>query len=265
MSFALIDTHTHLYLDAFDDDRHVMVKRALETGVTRMLLPNIDMNSIAGMHALCDAFPQNCFPMMGLHPCDVKEDFRDVLRDMEELFGRRKYIAVGETGIDLYWDKTTLPHQIESFEIQIGWAKSMGLPIVIHARDSFNEIFEVLDRLNDESLRGVFHCFTGDLSQAKKIIDYGGFMMGLGGVLTYEKSGLGEIVKDIPLESLILETDSPFLTPKPYRGKRNESAYVKFVAEKLSEVKGIPLQEVAAITTANAEQMFQLPALTTSF
>ena len=260
MSITLIDTHTHLYLDAFDDDRHVMVKRALETGVTRMLLPNIDVASIDGMHALCDAFPDNCFPMMGLHPCDVKENFREVLNRMETLFSQRKYVAVGETGIDLYWDKTTLSNQIESFEIQVEWAKGLNLPIVIHARDSFNEIFEVLDRVNDDTLRGVFHCFTGNLEQAQKIIDYGGFMMGLGGVLTYEKSGLAEVVKDIPLESLILETDSPFLTPKPYRGKRNESAYVKFVAEKLAEVKNISLQEVATITTANAEEMFQLPS-----
>lgn len=259
MSFTLIDTHTHLYLDAFDDDRHVMVRRALETGVTRMLLPNIDLASIAGMHALCDAFPDNCFPMMGLHPCDVKDNFREVLNRMETLFSQRKYVAVGETGIDLYWDKTTLHHQIESFEIQVEWAKRLNLPIVIHARDSFNEIFEVLDRVNDATLRGVFHCFTGDVQQARKIMDYGGFMMGIGGVLTYEKSGLGQVVKDIPLESLILETDSPFLTPKPYRGKRNESAYVKFVAEKLAEVKNLSLQEIAAITTANAQEMFRLP------
>jgi len=260
MSFPLIDTHTHLYLEVFDDDRNAMITRALEAGVTRILLPNIDMNSIAGMHSLCDAFPQNCFPMMGLHPCDVKENFREVLAEMEALFEQRKYIAVGETGIDLYWDKTTLVQQIESFETQIGWAKRMDLPIVIHARDSFNEIFEVLDRLNDSSLRGVFHCFTGNLRQAEKIMSYGGFMMGLGGVLTYEKSGLAEVVCDIPMESIILETDSPFLTPKPYRGKRNESAYVKFVAEKLSEVKKQSLQEIASITTANAEKMFRLPS-----
>jgi TatD DNase family protein len=258
MSFQLIDTHTHLYLDAFNDDRDDLIARALEAGVTRMLLPNIDMESIPGMHALCDAFPENCFPMMGLHPCDVKENFRDVLAEMEALFEKRKYVAVGETGIDLYWDKTTLSNQIESFEIQVQWAKQHDLPLVIHARDSFDEIFEVLDRMNDDSLRGVFHCFTGNLQQARKIMDYGGFMMGLGGVLTYEKSGLAEVVRDIPIESIILETDSPFLTPKPYRGKRNESAYVKFVAEKLAEVKKCSLQEVGSITTANAEAIFRL-------
>jgi TatD DNase family protein len=179
---------------------------------------------------------------------------------MEAMFEKRKYVAVGETGIDLYWDKTTLPQQIESFKIQIEWAKKFDLPIVIHARDSFDEIFEVLDRVNDDKLRGVFHCFTGNLQQAGKIMEYGGFMMGLGGVLTYEKSGLAEVAKEIPIEALLLETDSPFLTPKPYRGKRNESAYVKFVAEKLAEVKQMPLHDVAAITTANAEALFRFQA-----
>lgn len=258
MSFQLIDTHTHLYLEAFNEDREAMIARALEAGVKHMLLPNIDLESIDGMHALCDSFPENCYPMIGLHPCDVKENFRTVLSKMEAMFEHRNYVAVGETGIDLYWDKTTLPLQIESFEIQVEWAKKRNLPLVIHARDSFNEIFEVLDRTNDESLRGVFHCFTGNAMQARKIMDYGGFMMGLGGVLTYEKSGLAEVVKDLPLEVIILETDSPFLTPKPYRGKRNESAYVKFVAEKLAEVKKLSLQEVADATSANAIEMFRL-------
>lgn len=258
MTFDLIDTHTHLYLDAFNDDRPAMMSRAIEAGVTRMLLPNIDFASIPGMHALCDAHPNNCFPMMGLHPCDVKDDFREVLRQMEGLLDQRRYVAIGETGIDLYWDKTTLPNQIESFEIQVEWAKQRDLPIVIHARESFDEIFAVLDRVNDERLKGVFHCFTGNSEQAKKIMDYGGFFMGLGGVLTYEKSGLAEVAKDIPLEVLLLETDSPFLTPKPYRGKRNESAYVKFVAEKLAEVKQLSLHEIAQATTANAIRVFNL-------
>lgn len=260
MTFDLIDTHTHLYLDAFNDDRPAMMSRAIEAGVTRMLLPNIDFASIPGMHALCDAHPNNCFPMMGLHPCDVKDDFREMLREMEGMLDQRSYVAIGETGIDLYWDKTTLPNQIESFEIQIEWAKQRDLPLVIHARESFNEIFEVLDRLHSERLRGVFHCFTGNLLQAGKIMEYGSFLMGIGGVLTYEKSGLAEVVRELPLAKLILETDSPFLTPKPFRGKRNESAYVTFVAEKLAEIKQLPLQEIAAITTANANALFRLNA-----
>jgi len=259
MSFTLIDTHTHLYLDAFNDDREAMIRRALEAGVKQMLLPNIDLESVAGMHALCDAYPTVCFPMMGLHPCDVKDGFEEVLSVMREKFSERNYVAVGEIGIDLYWDKTTLPIQIQAFEMQIQWAKELELPIVIHARDSFNEIFEVMDRLHDERLRGVFHCFTGNAEQAQKILDYGNFLMGIGGVLTYEKSGLADVVKDLPLERLVIETDSPFLTPKPYRGKRNESAYVKFVAEKLAEVKNIDLATVALQTSENAVRMFNLP------
>ena len=264
MPFSLIDTHTHLYLDAFNDDREAMIRRALEAGVTQLLLPNIDLQSIDGMHALCDAYPTVCFPMMGLHPCDVKDGFEDVLSAMREKFNERHYVAVGEIGIDLYWDKTTLPIQIQAFETQIEWAKELELPIVIHARDSFNEIFEVMDRLHDERLRGVFHCFTGNAEQAQKILDYGNFLMGIGGVLTYEKSGLAEVAKDIPLEKLVLETDSPFLTPKPYRGKRNESAYVKFVAEKLAEVKQTDLAAIAVQTSENARRMFNLPVSTSN-
>lgn len=260
MNFELIDTHTHLYLDAFDEDRHAMIGRAVEAGVKRMLLPNIDLASIDGMHALCDAYPTVCFPMMGLHPCDVKDGFEEVLSAMRKKFTERNYVAVGEIGIDLYWDKTTLPIQTQAFETQIQWAKELEIPIVIHARDSFNEIFEVMDRLHDERLRGVFHCFTGNAEQAQKILDYGNFLMGIGGVLTYEKSGLAEVAKDIPLEKLVLETDSPFLTPKPYRGKRNESAYVKFVAEKLAEVKQTDLSTIAFQTSENARKMFNLPA-----
>jgi TatD DNase family protein len=259
MPFSLIDTHTHLYLDAFNEDREAMIRRALDAGVKQLLLPNIDMESIDGMHALCDAHPAVCFPMMGLHPCDVKDGFEEVLKAMREKFSQRKYIAVGEIGIDLYWDKSTLPQQKMTFETQIAWAKELELPIVIHARESFNEIFEVMDRLHDERLRGVFHCFTGNAEQAKKIIGYGNFLMGIGGVLTYEKSGLAEVVKDLPMEKLVLETDSPFLTPKPYRGKRNESAYVKFVAEKLAEINQTDLASIAAQTSENARKMFNLP------
>jgi len=236
-----------------------MIRRALEAGVKQLLLPNIDLESIAGMHSLCDTYPTVCFPMMGLHPCDVKDGFEEVLSAMREKISERSYVAVGEIGIDLYWDKTTLPIQIRAFETQIKWAKELELPIVIHARDSFNEIFEVMDRLHDERLRGVFHCFTGNAEQAKKILGYGNFLMGIGGVLTYDKSGLAEVVKDIPLDKLVLETDSPFLTPKPYRGKRNESAYVKFIADKLAEVKQTDLATIAFRTSENARSMFNLP------
>lgn len=254
----LIDTHAHLYLSKFDDDRNEMIARAIDTGVQKMLLPNIDLATIDSMHALCDAFPNNCFPMMGLHPCDVKVDFEKTLNMMFDHFGKRKYVAVGETGIDMYWDKSTLDIQKEAFAVQIDWAKDLQLPIVIHARDSFDEIFEVLDRLNDDRLTGVFHCFTGTEEQARKIIDYEGFMMGLGGVLTYEKSGLDAAIKDIPMEYFVLETDSPFLAPKPHRGKRNESSFVPFIAQKLALCKSLSMDEVAKITTENANKLFKL-------
>lgn len=252
----LIDTHSHLYLPQFDDDRQAMLERARAAGVEKILLPNIDNDSIGPMLALCQSHPDLCIPMMGLHPSDVKENFRDILPQMRAHFNTGNYIAVGEIGIDLYWDKTTLAQQIEAFEIQIGWAKELALPIVIHAREAFDEIFAVVDRLHDERLRGVFHCFTGTADQARKIMEYGNFYMGIGGVLTYEKSGLDAVVKDIPLHYLMLETDSPFLAPKPYRGKRNESAYIKFVAEKLADIKGISLQEVARATSDNADTLF---------
>jgi TatD DNase family protein len=252
----LIDTHSHIYLPQFDQDRAAMLQRALDAGVKKILLPNIDLESKPLLLDLCKEYADVCYPMMGLHPCDVKENYKDVLAQMRVAFNSSKYISVGEIGIDLYWDKTTLDIQIEAFKTQVQWAKELKLPIVIHARDSFDELFEVLDKLNDDSLTGVFHCFTGTLEQAQKVISYGGFMMGIGGVLTYEKSGLDLVVKDIPMEYLVLETDSPFLAPKPHRGKRNESAYVKIVAEKLASVKGLSLQEIERLTTENAEKLF---------
>jgi len=252
----LIDTHSHIYQPAFDEDTDAMMQRALEAGVKKILLPNIDIESVERVHKLCDAYPEVCYPMMGLHPCDVKENYKEVLDTLYTNFAKRKYVAVGEIGIDLYWDKTTLPYQIDAFKIQINWAKELGLPIVIHARESFDEIFAVLDEMNDDRLTGVFHCFTGTIERAQKVIGYGGFIMGIGGVLTYEKSGLDKVVADIPMEYLVLETDSPYLTPKPHRGKRNESAYTRIVAEKLALVKNISLDEVMRITTENAERMF---------
>jgi len=254
----LIDTHSHIYQPAFDEDSDAMMQRALEAGVKKILLPNIDIESVARVHKLCDAYPQICCPMMGLHPCDVKENYQEVLDELHKNFAQRKYVAVGEIGIDLYWDKTTLPYQIEAFRIQINWAKEMGLPIVIHARESFDEIFAVLDEMNDDHFTGIFHCFTGTAEQAQKVIDYGGFIMGIGGVLTYEKSGLDRVVADIPMQYLVLETDSPYLTPKPYRGKRNESSYTRIIAEKLALVKNISLDEVMQVTTDNAVRMFNL-------
>lgn len=254
-----IDTHTHLYSSQFDEDRDEIVLDCIEKGISKLLLPNIDLTSIDGMMYLVEKYPNTCYPMLGLHPCSVDKHVDDTLEKLEVyLTENHKFIAVGEIGIDLYWDKTFLIQQIKAFEIQINWAKKYNLPIVIHARDSFDQIFEVLDRLNDEQLRGVFHCFTGDLNQAKKVLSYGGFKLGVGGVVTFKKSGLDEVLKNISLEHLILETDSPYLAPTPYRGKRNESTYIPLIAQKLSSIYGISEEEIGSITTQNALNLFKL-------
>ena len=223
-----------------------------------MLLPNIDVESIEPMYNLCAQFPQNCFPMMGLHPGSVDENWEENLEIIRTNLFERKNCAVGEIGMDLYWDKTFVNEQAEAFRRQVNWAKELNLPIVIHAREAFDEIFAIVDELNDERLTGVFHCFTGTLEQAKKIQNYGGFKLGIGGVLTYKKAGLDEILKDVELSELILETDSPYLPPTPHRGKRNESAYLLHIAEKLADVKGVSLSEVAKITSKNANKLFKL-------
>jgi TatD DNase family protein len=253
----IIDTHTHLYSESFDEDRTAMIERAIEEGVQKMLLPNIDVDSIEPMYTLCKQFPRNCFPMMGLHPGYINEKWEENLAIVKQHLFERDNIAVGEIGMDLYWDKTFKNEQAQAFRIQIEWAKELKLPIVIHARDAFDEIFEIVDELNDSTLSGVFHCFTGNLEQAKRIENYGGFKIGIGGVLTYKKSGLEDVVKEIPLDVLVLETDSPYLPPTPFRGKRNESAYINYVAEKLAEIKGVSVEELAKITTKNAENLFK--------
>ncbi|MCK4569054.1 MAG: TatD family hydrolase [Bacteroidales bacterium] len=253
----LIDTHTHLYLNAFDDDRDAMVERAIASGVKYMFLPNIDSSSVRGMHTLCERFPENCFPMMGLHPTSVKDNFREELVKVEKAFDEHTYYGVGETGIDLYWDKTYYREQVEAFNRQIDLALEYGLPLVIHARESFTEIFRVLENRDINGLRGVFHCFTGTMEEAERAIRLG-FMLGIGGVLTYKNSGLDKVVAELGIKHLILETDAPFLPPVPHRGKRNESAYVIHVADRLSEVLGRSTQEVAEATTSNACKLFNL-------
>ena len=253
-----IDTHTHLFSPSFNEDRTDAVQRAINAGVDKLLLPNIDVDSISAMYDLCNQFPNNCFPMMGLHPGSVDENWERNLEVIKEHLFTRNNLAVGEIGMDLYWDKTFQDAQAQAFRQQISWAKELKLPIIIHAREAFEEIFDIIDELNDDNLRGIFHCFTGTLEQAQKIQEYGGFMLGLGGVLTYKKSGLDEVVKDIPIDMIVLETDSPYLPPTPHRGKRNESAYLIHIAEKLAEIKQMKLTEVADLTTANARQMFNL-------
>jgi len=253
----LFDTHTHVYSEEFNEDRDEAIKRSFEVGVTQLLLPNIDLDSIEPMHQLCDSYPNNCFPMMGLHPTSVKENYEEVLQIIRKELDKRKYIAIGEIGIDLYWDKTFAEEQRLALLQQFQWAIEFDLPVVIHSRDSHNEIMKVIKEFNNPNLRGVFHCFTGTRKQAQEIIDIN-FMMGLGGVLTFKNSGLANEIKDIDMKHFILETDSPYLTPTPYRGKRNESSYIKLIAEKLAEVKGISLEQVAKITTANAMNLFGL-------
>jgi len=254
----LIDTHTHLFVEEFDNDRDQVVQRAIESGVELFLLPNIDVQTIESMHALCKKYPNNCFPMMGLHPGSVDEHWKENLEIIREKLFAGKYIAVGEIGMDLYWDKTNIVAQRKVFSAQVEWAKELNLPIVIHSRDAFEEIFNLLDKLNDASLSGVFHCFTGSEKDAEKILSYGNFKLGIGGVLTYKNARIDESLKNVGLEHLVLETDSPYLPPVPFRGKRNESAHIVHVAEKLANVYGVPVRRVEEVTTKNAKELFHI-------
>ncbi len=253
-----IDTHTHIFLENFDDDISEVYHRALEKGIDTMLLPNIDTDSILPLKKTCQLYGKHCKPMMGLHPGSVNENVKTDLSIIKKELDAGEYVAVGEIGMDLYWDKTYIKEQQFAFEQQIHWAIEKNLPIVIHAREAFNEIFDVLDNINTTSLKGVFHCFTGGKDEADKILSYGGFKMGIGGVLTYKNSGLDKVIKDVDLEHLILETDAPFLPPTPYRGKRNEPAYLLLVAQKLADIKQVSLEEVADITTKNAKGLFNI-------
>jgi len=252
----LIDTHSHMYQPAFDEDRAAAITRAIEANVKKIILPNIDLESIPGMHALVHDFPGVCYAMMGLHPCDVKSNYEEVLQTMHTHLQSGNYVAIGETGIDLFWDKTTYELQCEAFKIQVQWAKDMKLPIVIHSRDSIDELIAILDIYNDDQLTGVFHCFTGTLAQAQHIIGYGGFYLGIGGVLTYPKSGLAAVVAELPLEYLVLETDAPYLPPVPHRGKRNESSYIDIVAQHLAKAKNLTFEEVVDQTMINSFHLF---------
>jgi TatD DNase family protein len=252
----LTDTHTHLYLDAFDADRHAVINRAVEEGVQYLLLPNIDSGTTTTLLDLCFSFPDHCFPMIGLHPTSVKDNYTEELEHVRQMLRIHRFYALGETGMDFYWDTTFKEQQDKAFRAQIGLALEYNLPIVIHSRDSFDAIADVLDDFRDSGLTGVFHCFTGTSEQAEKALKLG-FYLGIGGVLTFKNSNLGEVIKNIPLEHLVLETDSPFLAPVPFRGKRNESSYTRLVANRLAEIKNIPVEEVADRTTENAKKLFK--------
>jgi TatD DNase family protein len=251
-----VDTHSHLYQDVFKEDWDQVLTRLKDAKVDHVFLPNIDLDSIAPMMHLVDNRPDVFYPMMGLHPCDVKSDYETVLEKMEALFTSHQFYGVGETGIDLFWDKTTLDIQIKALEIQIEWAKKYNLPIILHARDSFNEILVVIEKHHDAKLRGIFHCFTGSEQIAQRILKLESFMMGIGGVVSYPKAHIKETLKKIPLTHIVLETDSPFLPPTPYRGKRNESSYIPIIGEHLVDAYGGTLNEIAQVTTSNAKRIF---------
>ena len=254
-----IDTHAHLYSEEFEPDVAEIILKAQKSNVNYVLLPNIDLTSINPMLNLSHKFP-NCIPMIGLHPGYVKEDWQHQLSYIEQkLFeSPEKYCAVGEIGMDLYWDTTFCEEQKIVFRKQIQWAKDLKLPIAIHCRNAFDEIFQLLDQENSNELTGVFHCFTGNIDQAKQILGYGGFKFGIGGVVTYKKSELPDVIQQIDLDHIVLETDAPYLPPVPYRGKRNESSYIPFIAEKLTEIYNCSLSEIAEKTSQNAIHLFQL-------
>lgn len=252
---VLTDTHTHLYYETDETKQAALMQRCFDNDVKRLFLPNVDIASVAKIDALVAKYPENCFAMAGLHPCDVKEDFELVLDSICESMMDRQIYAIGEIGIDLHWDKTTLEYQRAAFKEQIKWAKDMELPIVIHCREAFDEVFEILEQESGPDLKGILHCFTGNLEQALKTIELG-FYLGIGGVVTYKNAGLDEVLKHISLEHVVLETDSPYLSPVPFRGKPNESSYLLHIAEKVSEIYGVSVQEIADVTTSNSKKIF---------
>lgn len=251
----LTDTHTHLYSEEFDQDRNEMIQRAISEGVSRFFIPSIDSSCTQTMYNLESNYPENIFLMMGLHPTYVKENYLEELDHVARELTQKKFYAVGEIGIDLFWDKTFLKQQQHAFQYQIELAKKHKLPINIHCRDAFDAVFEVLESEKSADLFGIFHCFTGDFGQAKKAIDLN-MKLGIGGVATFKNGKIDQFLKDIAIENIVLETDSPYLAPVPFRGKRNESSYVKLVAEKLAEIYQLPLEEIARITTENSKNIF---------
>jgi len=255
----LIDTHTHFYLPEFDNDRDEVVERAIDNHVVKLLMPNIDIYSVDAMIAVENRYSGICYSMIGLHPTSVKKDYLEQLDKMEEKASQHPYIAIGEIGIDLYWDKTFIKEQIIAFKRQILLGLNYKLPVVIHSRDSFPVVFEALKEFEDSGIKGVFHAFTGDVEWAEKAIMMG-FKIGIGGIVTFKNSGLDAVVKKIGIEHIILETDSPYLAPAPYRGKRNESAYITIINKKLAEIFNIEIEEAASKTFDNSVELFKIPA-----
>lgn len=253
-----IDTHAHIYMEDFEADLSDMLDRTTQANISSVVIPNVDTKSVQPILDLAKNFPALCKPMMGLHPTSVDANYKSELSEIKKHINSET-VAIGEIGIDLYWDKSFLAQQQDAFKIQIEWALDHNLPIAVHARDAFNEIFEILDTYQSSNLRGVLHCFTGDIKDAEKILSYGSFVIGIGGVVTFKKSHLPEVLKAVvPLNKLVLETDAPYLSPTPYRGKRNEPRHVENIAHKLSEIYGVSVEEVAKITTNNAKSLFNI-------
>lgn len=253
----IVDTHTHLFVEEFDADRDATVARAIAAGVTRMCLPCITEASLEGIMAMCNRYPRVCFPTIGLHPTDVSEDYLLHLQRLKKhLSDGHKFVAIGEVGLDLYWDTTYEKQQKEALEIQMGWAKEHSLPLIIHSRNAFAPLYDIMDAHRSYAHSGIFHCFSGDKDEAAALLSFDGFMLGIGGTLTYKKSTLPKVLGEVvPLERVVVETDSPYLAPVPHRGRRNESAYVVKVVEMLAGIYGTTPEEVARITTENAERV----------
>jgi TatD DNase family protein len=252
-----IDSHAHIYSKEFEADRAEVLRRCEQASVKKIVMPNVDHTSIDGMMEMEQRFPKICFATIGLHPCSVNKDFQRELYIVEEWLGKRKFSAIGEMGTDLYWDKTFWEQQKEAFSIQIDWAKKFNLPVIIHCRETIDETIAMVEDLQDGKLRGVFHCFTGSIEQAAKIIKLN-FLLGIGGVSTFKKGGLDTVLPEIPLDKIVLETDSPYLAPVPHRGKRNEPSYIPLIAQRVSELKKVSVEEVGMKTTQNAIELFHL-------
>lgn len=256
--YRLIDTHSHLFVDDFDADRPEVMLRAREAGITHILMPNIDVDSVEPMLRVCAEYPGFCYPMLGLHPTEVNAAYREALATLKSLLDAHSFIAVGEVGLDLYWDKTYKNEQLAALEEQMGWALERDLPLVIHSREAFPELCTLFSHYKDSPIRGVFHSFTGTADEAHALLEFPGFMLGINGVVTFKKSTLPDALSEVPLSRLVVETDSPYLAPAPYRGKRNESSYVGRVVEKLSEIYALSPEAVAEATYRNACEVFGL-------
>ena len=258
--YKIIDTHSHLFVEEFDEDRPEVMRRAREAGVQRILMPNIDLSTVEPMLRVCAEYSGFCYPMLGLHPTEVTADYRQGLSELKQLLQShpQTFVAIGEVGLDLYWDKTYKAEQLAVLEEQIGWALEYDLPLVIHSREAFPELYALFSHYKDAPIRGIFHSFTGTADEAQSLLEFPGFMLGINGVVTFKKSTLPETLREVPLTRLVVETDSPYLAPTPHRGKRNESSYIVRVVEKLAEIYGCSPEVVAEQTYTNATNLFRL-------